>query len=210
LVEATVPRYNAEKNVAPAATTIDGFHPAHAQTQLPRRCRCAHSRSLQIGVQIAQALSAAHRAGILHRDLKPANVMLTAGGATLLDFGLAKTTHGLTGSLTGAVNNLSPSTASMTIADLSSPTKALTQPGTVVGTFQYMAPEVLQGADAGCAAKSTHRKQGILRLDKPLALKAGKHRGIYTGCAPGASRFARRAKPTGNPKVECASRSRAA
>src|SRR6516162_2232828 len=44
----------------------------------------------------------------------------------------------------------------------------------------------------------------------PLALKAGKHRGIYTGCAPGASRFARRAKPTANPKVECTSRSRAA
>jgi hypothetical protein len=43
-----------------------------------------------------------------------------------------------------------------------------------------------------------------------LALKAGKHRGIYGGCAPGASRFARRAKPTANPKVERTSRSRAA
>jgi hypothetical protein len=43
-----------------------------------------------------------------------------------------------------------------------------------------------------------------------LALKNGKHRGIYAVCAPGASRFARRAKPTVNPKVECTSRSRAA
>jgi serine/threonine protein kinase len=104
-------------------------------------------QTLQIGVEIAQALTVAHRAGILHRDLKPANVMLTAGGAKLLDFGLAKRCHELKGSPTGVVDSLSP-TASMTIAELSSPARALTQQGTVVGTFQYMAPEVLQGAEA--------------------------------------------------------------
>jgi serine/threonine protein kinase len=104
-------------------------------------------QTLQIGVQIAQALTVAHRAGILHRDLKPANVMLTAGGAKLLDFGLAKRYRGLNGSATGLVDSLSP-TASMTIAELSSPARALTQQGAVVGTFQYMAPEVLQGAEA--------------------------------------------------------------
>ncbi|HXW92201.1 MAG TPA: protein kinase [Terriglobales bacterium] len=103
---------------------------------------------LQIGVQIAEALCAAHRAGILHRDLKPGNVMLTAGGAKLLDFGLAKNVPLLAGSAVGAISSMPPSTPTMTVAELSSPAKALTQQGTVVGTFQYMAPELLQGMDS--------------------------------------------------------------
>jgi Tol biopolymer transport system component len=101
-------------------------------------------QTLQIGVQIAEALATAHRAGILHRDLKPGNVMLTAAGAKLLDFGLAKKSP----ALAGGVSGLSLSTPTMTIAELSSPAKALTQQGSVVGTIQYMAPEVLQGAEA--------------------------------------------------------------
>src|SRR5215472_4617038 len=101
-------------------------------------------QTLQIGAQIAEALAPAHRAGILHRDLKPGNVMLTAGGAKLLDFGLAKKSP----SLAGGVSGLTPSTPTMTIAELSSPAKALTQQGSIVGTIQYMAPELLQGAEA--------------------------------------------------------------
>jgi len=105
-------------------------------------------QALQFSIQIADALTNAHRAGILHRDLKPGNVMLTAGGAKLLDFGLAKTAPALSGSAAAANSGMPPSTPTMTLAELSSPSKGLTQRGTVVGTFQYMAPEVLQGAEA--------------------------------------------------------------
>jgi len=102
---------------------------------------------LDLGIQITDALAAAHRAGILHRDLKPGNIMLTSSGAKLLDFGLAKTSPALPVS-SAAASGLTPSTPTLTIAELSSPAKPLTRQGTVVGTFQYMAPEVLQGADA--------------------------------------------------------------
>src|SRR5579872_2974155 len=103
-------------------------------------------QALEFGIQIAEALATAHRAGILHRDLKPANVMLTASGAKLLDFGLAKSAPAL-GSGSN-ISGLTPSTPTMTIAELSAPAHPLTKQGTVVGTFQYMAPEVLQGREA--------------------------------------------------------------
>jgi Tol biopolymer transport system component len=85
---------------------------------------------LKYGAQIAEALDRAHRSGIVHRDLKPGNVMLTANGAKLLDFGLAKEAAGLGGLLT---------------VTSASPLSPMTQQGTIVGTFQYMSPEQVEG-----------------------------------------------------------------
>jgi serine/threonine protein kinase len=102
--------------------------------------------ALEIGREIAEALDKAHRRGIVHRDLKPGNVMLTKNGPKLMDFGLAKPSPGVSSG--SAASPLTPTTPTMSIAALTALASPLTQKGTVVGTFQYMAPEVLQGAEA--------------------------------------------------------------
>jgi serine/threonine protein kinase len=100
---------------------------------------------LKIGAEIAEALEKAHRQGIVHRDLKPGNIMLTKSGAKLMDFGLAKPELTVA---TGTKGLLTPSTPTMNLASLTSAASPLTQKGSIVGTFQYLAPEVLQGSEA--------------------------------------------------------------
>ena len=102
---------------------------------------------LEYGMQVCDALEKAHRAGIVHRDLKPGNVMLTASGAKLLDFGLAKPAL-MSVQANSGKGNLTPSTPTMNLSMLTAKPTALTQQGTIIGTFQYMAPEVLQGQEA--------------------------------------------------------------
>jgi serine/threonine protein kinase len=93
-------------------------------------------QTLRYGREIADALDRAHRQGIVHRDLKPGNVMLTKSGVKLLDFGLAKV-MGPSGSL-----------SQLSVLPTTPKGGALTQEGTILGTFQYMAPEQLEGKEA--------------------------------------------------------------
>ncbi len=102
---------------------------------------------LEYGIQVAEALDRAHQTGIAHRDLKPGNIMLTKSGAKLLDFGLAKPVATLVTGV-GATGSITPSTPTLTVASMTRQPDPLTRQGTVVGTFQYLAPEVLQGKDA--------------------------------------------------------------
>ena len=97
---------------------------------------------LRVAIEIAGALEKAHRQGVTHRDLKPGNIILAKSGAKLLDFGLAKAAIA-----PAAVVDLSSSpTMTQHIGD--APTSPLTARGTIVGTFQYMAPEQLEGKEA--------------------------------------------------------------
>jgi Tol biopolymer transport system component len=111
-------------------------------------------QTLRFGIQIADALDKAHRHGIVHRDLKPGNVMITKSAVKLLDFGLAKAI---------APVSLEPLTGLPT-------QQALTQEGAILGTFQYMAPEQVEGR--GADARTDIFALGVVLYEMATGKKA--------------------------------------
>ncbi len=116
-----------------ATELIDG---KTLREHLSRRESLPLNTILKIGVQMAEALSAAHLAGIIHRDIKPENIMIRKDGyAKVLDFGLAKLSE------TGAVATGSVGSEDATRVQVN------TSPGMVMGTVSYMSPEQARGKE---------------------------------------------------------------
>jgi eukaryotic-like serine/threonine-protein kinase len=119
-------------------------------------------QTLRIASQIADALAKAHKLGITHRDLKPSNIMVTKSGAKLMDFGLAKQSG--------------PAPLAQALTEMTVEQAKLTSEGMLVGTFQYMAPEQLEGKDADARADIFALGEVIYEMATGKPAFAGKSR----------------------------------
>jgi non-specific serine/threonine protein kinase len=122
-----------------AMELLEGETLKQRMARTPMEC----SLVVDVGIQIADALDAAHNRGIVHRDIKPANIFITSRGqAKVLDFGLAK----VESSLQKSVDTVASASPMETLGGKGSD---LTSPGSSVGTIAYMSPEQARGDDLG-------------------------------------------------------------